>query len=314
MRTRLPALARTMRKALMTTAVAAAVGGLTVLSGGTASATTLLADTCTASVAGRIGDQIAVPGTAVKELVRQGAKEAKTVIIVHDLTIWPDHLANKIAKQQLAVGKVPDARAGTISGGTIGAVVKRALEGSAGLGVLPSTQQTTLDTIAKKVAGNCGLTVSASNYSAPSQSPRQSPGGQQGSTPSSPDARPGTQGSVGSGSGSLQGTGDARAARRDYGGIPVVSAPSAGISVPPDLRYPPSSGVPGQPNSPEFGILGAEQGQGGQPGDVRNAGNASALAASDSTGQVQLPMLLAVVALAGATAGLVRTWVLRRVS
>ncbi|EHR53856.1 hypothetical protein SacmaDRAFT_5742 [Saccharomonospora marina XMU15] len=314
MRIRPPALARTMRKALTTTAVAAAVGGLTVLSGGTAAATTLVTDTCTSAVAGQIGDQIAIPGTSVKDLVRQGAIEAKTVIIVHDLTIWPDHLANQVAKKQLTVGTVPDARTATISGQAIGAAVKKALEGSAGLGILPATQQTTLDTIAKKVAGSCGLTLSATNYSAPSQPGRQSPGGQQGSAPSSGYATPGTQGYAAGGNGSLQGTGDTRAARRDYGGIPAVSAPSAGISVPPNLRYPPSSGVPGQPNSPEFGILGAEQGQGGQPDDVRNAGNAAALAASDSADQVQLPMLLAVVALAGVTAGLVRTWVLRRVS
>lgn len=58
---------------------------------------------------------------------------------------------------------------------------------------------------------------------------------------------------------------------------------------------------------PQFGLLG-EEGDDGNP--IRNAGNATALPSTTGSG-IGLPMLLAVLALAGASAGLVRTWVLR---
>lgn len=60
---------------------------------------------------------------------------------------------------------------------------------------------------------------------------------------------------------------------------------------------------------PQFGLLGDE---GLDDGDnpIRNAGNAAALPPTTGSG-IGLPMLLAVLALAGASAGLVRTWVLR---
>ncbi|PXY31624.1 hypothetical protein [Prauserella muralis] len=305
------------RKALTTAAVAAVVTGSAVLGAGTASATTLQADSCTASVTGRIGDTVAVPGATVKDLVRQGAREAKSIFLVHDITIWPDHLANEVAKEQLTVGTVPNAQRAVVAGDVVGAAVRQALKDEAGLGALPSTQETTLNKIAAKVAGYCGLPVFAANYVAPS-SPSQPPPstGHPGGTPA-----PRTGGSpagTDAGPGGVAGTGDARVAPRDYTGIPTATAPAAGISAPPGLRYPPSSGVPGQPSSPEFGILGAdgagEGSGGGQSADVRNAGNADALAAGPSASAVQLPMLLAVVALAGVTAALVRTWVLRRVS
>ncbi|ASR38769.1 hypothetical protein BAY61_31455 [Prauserella marina] len=311
------AMARTTRKVLTTAAVAAAVTGLTMLSGGTASAssTTLLADSCTQLVQGRIGDDILLRGESVRDLVKQGAKEAQTIAVVHHLTIWPDHLAREIAKEQLPVGSVPNAQGGTITGSALGSAVRAALKDSAGIGVLGETKETTLSTIANKVAGNCGLPVAATNYTSPSSPRDDNPSSP--SSPSSPSA-PGQDGGTSAtpGTGALEGTGGATVPPRDYGDIPAVSPPSAGIGVPPDLRYPPSSGIPGQPSSPEFGILGADSddngARAGQGDDVRNAGNADAIAAPPSQTAVQLPMLLAVVALAGVTAALVRTWVLRR--
>ncbi|MEU3272238.1 hypothetical protein ABZ639_15455 [Saccharomonospora sp. NPDC006951] len=310
------AMARTTRKVLTTAAVAAAVTGLTMLSGGTASASsqTLLADSCTQMVQGRIGDDILLKGDSLKDLVKQGAKEAKSIVLVHDLTIWPDHLAREIAKEQLPVGSVPNAQGGTITGDAVGSAVRAALKDSAGIGVLGETKETTLRTIANKVAGNCGLPVAATNYTSPSSPRNDNPSTPSSpSSPSSPD-QGGT--SATPGTGALEGTGGATVPPRDYGDIPAVSPPSAGIGVPPGLRYPPSSGIPGQPSSPEFGILGADSddngAKAGQGDDVRNAGNADVIAAPPSQTAVQLPMLLAVVALAGVTAALVRTWVLRR--
>lgn len=96
---------------------------------------------------------------------------------------------------------------------------------------------------------------------------------------------------------------------RDYSGIPMATA---GLFTPsPGVRY--GGQIPGY--SPEFGILG-ENGPGGDPrSGVQNAGRAEALpsgpgmAGSDGA---TLPMLIAVLALSGVTAALVRTWVLRR--
>lgn len=63
------------------------------------------------------------------------------------------------------------------------------------------------------------------------------------------------------------------------------------------------------PQAPQFGLLG-EAGLGvGSGADIRNAGSARAIGSAE--GGVGLPMVLAVLALAGASAGLVRAWVLR---
>lgn len=83
------------------------------------------------------------------------------------------------------------------------------------------------------------------------------------------------------------------------------SAPGAGslFDTAPGLRY--GTGFDGY--DPQFGLLG-EDGLSDNP--IRNAGSASALGPEPANG-IGLPMLLAVLALAGASAGLVRTWVLR---
>ncbi|TWH21641.1 hypothetical protein [Prauserella rugosa] len=139
----------------------------------------------------------------------------------------------------------------------------------------------------------------------------------------------------------------------DSGGGMSFAAP-AGMSAPPGLRYagvPAASGavfeaapglryggqIPGY--NPDFGVLGEnapspnaagpdiraleqqdhgqEAGQAGRSDGLRTAGDAAALqsAAPDSPmNGPSLPLLLAVIALAGVSAGLVRTWVLQRPS
>jgi hypothetical protein len=91
-----------------------------------------------------------------------------------------------------------------------------------------------------------------------------------------------------------------RAAMVDYSGIPFARpglfAPSPGI------RY--GGSVSGY--TPQFGILGSSDKDG-----VQVAGNAEALRAPSGT-KIALPVLLAVFALSGVTAALVRIWVLRR--
>ncbi|SFP84342.1 hypothetical protein SAMN05421810_103583 [Amycolatopsis arida] len=98
--------------------------------------------------------------------------------------------------------------------------------------------------------------------------------------------------------------GSGYAAMRNYSGIPIATA---GLFAPsPGVRY--GGQVPGY--APEFGILGAAD---APPDDgVRNAGRAEALPGGGSGDRGNLPMLLAVLALSGVSAALVRTWVLRK--
>jgi hypothetical protein len=88
-----------------------------------------------------------------------------------------------------------------------------------------------------------------------------------------------------------------------YTGIPFATAglfaPYSGLL---------TSGVPGY--APASSLLGSQDSS--VPPDLYTAGHAEALRGGGFTNGVGLPMLLAVLALAGVTAGLVRTWALRR--
>lgn len=86
-----------------------------------------------------------------------------------------------------------------------------------------------------------------------------------------------------------------------YANLPF--AQSGLFSPTPGAQY--GSSVPGY--SPQFGILGGD----GRPDGIEAAGHAEALDAP-SGDQIALPILLAVLALSGVTAALVRRWVLRR--
>lgn len=86
-----------------------------------------------------------------------------------------------------------------------------------------------------------------------------------------------------------------------YGSVPYATA--GGFAPAPGVRY--GGAVPGY--HPQFGIAGAND----PSDDVRAAGRAEAL--EPPAGQrIELPVLLAVLALSMVTAALVRTWVLRR--
>ncbi|MGK3200047.1 hypothetical protein [Amycolatopsis sp. MEPSY49] len=96
---------------------------------------------------------------------------------------------------------------------------------------------------------------------------------------------------------------------RDYSGIPFATA---GLFTPsPALRY--GSQIPGY--APQYGLNGPDQAAAGNSG-VQTAGQAEALpSVSDGfTDGSNLPLLIAVLALSGVSAGLVRTWVLRRMA
>jgi hypothetical protein len=115
----------------------------------------------------------------------------------------------------------------------------------------------------------------------------------------------GTGGSL-FGAGTLLDYGLAESPLSRYAGIPFASA---GLFDPaPGVKY--GGDVSGY--SPSYGVLGQD---GTVPPDgVQTAGHAEALGPSGALGNgVGLPMLLAVLMLAGVTAALVRTWVLRKV-
>ncbi|MEC3974681.1 hypothetical protein [Amycolatopsis sp. H20-H5] len=94
---------------------------------------------------------------------------------------------------------------------------------------------------------------------------------------------------------------------RDYSSIPMALA---GLFTPsPGLRY--GSQIPGY--APQFGLVGPDGTPAGNAG-IQNAGQAEALptVGDGFSNGSQWPVLIAVLALSGVSAGLVRTWVLRR--
>jgi hypothetical protein len=96
---------------------------------------------------------------------------------------------------------------------------------------------------------------------------------------------------------------------RDYGGIPFATA---GLFTPsPAIRY--GSQIPGY--APQYGLTGPDGTATGNSG-VQTAGRAEALPSAQDgfTNGSNLPLLIAVLALSGVSAGLVRTWVLRRMA
>lgn len=298
-------LARTTRRVLTAGMLAALFSGSVFL--GDASASTVLAYGCTGVVIGNMGDDIAVQGKDVAALVRAGAQEQESFL--HLNAVDPDKLAQEITAQgALPVGKVPTAASGTVDGDAIAAVVTQALKGAAGLGWSwdTATQQKTLASIQKKVAANCDLSVSTADYSVTTSVPPPAPG-TTAPTTSAPAST--TSAPADSSAAPAVSAGNATAPRRDYGNIPAAVP---GIALSPGDKYPATAPVAGLP-SPEIGVHAGSNSPAGQT-EVRNTGNANALAAAPTSNTVQLPMLLAVVALAAVSAALVRTWVLRRVS
>ncbi|MFT7870301.1 MULTISPECIES: hypothetical protein [Amycolatopsis] len=281
------------------TAIAAFMAGGAFLSAGTASAaTTLVSTSCTGSVTGQMGDLVAIDGASVKALVTDGANNAGTLAIGS----WA---GDSIAKNHsIPVGQVPNAAGGEATGAAIGKAVRTALanSGTWGLGL---DWNKTLNSVESTVAKGCGLTLLAGNYVAPSTPAQPGAGGtgtQQGGTGTSPGGASGNLSNLNPGT--AGGTGGS-APMRDYSGIPTATA---GTAVAPGVRYPANGTLPGDASTPQAGV-GDQSGQGA---DIRDAGNAQSLASNSAPNDVQLPMLIAVIVLAGVTAGLVRTWVLRR--
>ncbi|MFC7618376.1 hypothetical protein ACFQV2_38440 [Actinokineospora soli] len=194
----------------------------------------------------------------------------------------------------IPIGTVPNG-SGEISGAVIADAV---VDVVATLGEIAPAADSVTAAVREAVTEECGITVRALDATEEGEQPGGTPapgGGQDPST--TPNAQP---------VGGVDARPDevalydparfARSAPRDYSGIPIAHA---GRFVPsPDARY---GSVPGY--SPEFGLLGRDDA-------IDTAGGAHALPVD--SGQVALPVLLAVVVLSLVTGALVRTWVLRR--
>jgi hypothetical protein len=171
--------------------------------------------------------------------------------------------------------------------------------------------------VAPKTGGSPGSGGTPGKTGTPPGSPGQQQGGSPGSGSASgvPSANSPVLGGLpfdGSGgslfaNGNLGDFGLAESPLSRYAGIPFASAglfdPSPGVKYGGDVTgYAPGFGVLGQNGAPA-------------PDGVQTAGQAEALNPTGGAlaGGIGLPMLLAVLMLAGVTAALVRTWVLRRV-
>lgn len=261
---------RLVRRTVTTAALGAIfTGGLFT---GSASASTVLAQGCTGSVVGNMGDQVAVQGKDVSELVRSSAAAEEALLGINGVS--PDELAREtVAEGAMTVARVPNAESAPVTGEAVAIAVTRALRHANGLGWDETTRQKTLEAIGEEVAGTCGLTVLAANFSAASTAP----------APMRPPSVPGTNAEP--------------APSRDYGNIPATGRDGVTPSV---GKYP---STPGPETAAPPGSA-----------DVRNAGNASELDRRPPANPLGLPMVLAGLALAGASVALVRAWVLRKVS
>jgi hypothetical protein len=310
------------------------VSSMTLLSGSSNTAHAaepIVVGSCTASVQGTPGQPVSLAPGAVLGIVTDA---------VRAVPILGPPIAGAAgqafaALPPIPIGALPNGT-GYITGGTIANAVNAQLKKIPLLGPVLGT---VLGTVQTQLTALCGVTVKGANaVAAPVQDGAKAVGdtseaivgqvvpGVPGSTPGgnpgggNPGSNPGTGAGGGSGTpapnqpvtgGGLSDLGlqlyqpglwdFGRSPMADYSNIPFARA---GLWAPsPGVRY--GGGVPGY--SPEFGIIGDTPADDG----VSVAGRAEALSPPTSQ-RVEFPVLLAVLALSGVTAALVRTWVLRK--
>ncbi|WP_031468038.1 hypothetical protein [Sciscionella sediminilitoris] len=286
--------------------MAAIVGTTTVLGAGSASAATVTESSCTGQLPVHIGDTVSIAGSAVAGQAAQAVKNSG---------VWftdPKRVSDKLkAIPSIALTGMPNKASTPISGNTIAAAVAKAYPAEKlfdpnGLG---ADKKTAMAAIEKELTGTCGFTAAAVDYKPPQQPSSQAP---QPSHPATQSQAPSTASGTPTAPGGVSGTAQPPQARYGSGAIPAMSAPpSARYGTPDSLAAPPGEryGVPGY--APATGQLGPES---AANNPVHQAGRATTLA-QDPNGEsskVGIPMLIAVIALAGVSAALVRTWALRR--
>jgi hypothetical protein len=304
------------------------IGGSTA-----AAATPIVVGSCAATVQGEPGTPVQLQPAAVLEPV------VNVIQAVDLLGVITPAVKSAFAKMPpIPIGAIPTAT-GTITAGQITNAVVKELNKIPLVGPIIGT---VTEGLQKTFAGLCGVTMAAANTVAAQAQDnskalaeqanksvsgsfpnaggqRSTPGGKPGTQPD----KPGPGGSADSppppapvqfplvdGYGPLTapqlnpwGWNTGRSPMADYSTIPFAQA---GLYAPsPGVRY--GGGVPGY--SPQFGILGVDN----PPNDgVQAAGHAEAIGGVPNRPDIDISVLIAVLVLSGATAALVRTWVLRK--
>lgn len=307
-------------------AISAATGSLVMSSGTAAAADPVVAGSCGASVQGTPGQPVSLSPSALLSPITNVLNSLPLVKV----TLAP--LVNGVIASMgpIPIGTLPNG-SGTIGGAGIGGAVTNALAGTA---LAPIA-----NAVGSAMASGCTVLVKGVNtVAAPVQDGSKAVAGaiEQGAAalplPGNPTQPPGTTdpGAPGDDQDGTAGETDpalrsnqtvlggapsagglffspylnfGRSPMADYSNLPFAKA---GLFAPsPGVRY--GGGVPGY--SPQFGILGTNNDTDG----VQAAGHADALTPIGGN-RIAFPILLAVLALSGVTAALVRTWVLRRMT
>lgn len=338
-----------MRGRIGTMATAAAVlfsvsaAGLVSVTGTAAAATPIVIGSCAASIQGAPGQPVSLSPAAVVEPITN---------LITAIPLLGPPLADPFRKTFTAmpaipIGAMPNG-SGYITGGTIANQVVAQLKGIPLLGPVIGLL---VGGVQQALTAGCGVTVQGLNAAAaPIQDGTKTladasqkatggggttnPGGGGGTTPGGGGGgtTPGGGGGTTSpGGGTTGGTGSnfpaaggvsssgvqlyqfgaGPGSSYDYGRVPMFSYTNLPFAVPGEFAPSPGvlygGSVPGY--SPQVGNLNALV---PDSDGVQTAGRAQALPGVVGGGGVAIPVLIAVLALAGVTAALVRTWVLRR--
>ncbi|QUQ70066.1 hypothetical protein [Kutzneria sp. CA-103260] len=312
-----------------------------VASAGTASAaaTPIVIGSCATSVQGEPGQPVSLsPGAVVQPVTN----------VLNAIPLLGPPLAQPFQKAFTAlppipIGALPTGN-GYISGGTIATQVVAQLKNIPLLGPVLGLL---VGGVQQALTSGCGVVVNGVNaVAAPIQTGTGALGGGNGGGGSTGGGTTGGGGSTGGTGGGTTGGGGSTGGgtstggsgggvnfptsggvsnsgvqlyqfdggnNYDYGRVPLFSYTNLPFAVPGDFA--PSPGVLYGGNvsgyAPQVGTL---SGISSEADGVQTAGRAQALPGSGTGSGVAAPVLIAVLALAGVTAALVRTWVLRRLS
>lgn len=282
--------------------IAGVVAG-TVLFGaaGTAAAATT-ASQCTGSVSGPVGDSLRLASSSVKGYVVQSVDdgvEAPLLGVKNEQTRMREAFeAGKF--EPIPLPAIPNAASATLSGDAIAKAVLARLDKVDEVKDIMQNEGNRAR-ITDKVSDSCGLTVKATNYSAGTSPTTSAPTARSGGDTQPTTAAPAGDGERATDPAIRYGRGARAIAPSDYGTLPFSTTNAPGQTAPPPADLFRNPGL-----SDDFGVLG----DAGGDTSVQQAGNAEALGARQAA--VPLPVVIAVVTLAGSAAALVRTWVLRR--
>lgn len=297
-----------------TTAVVLAIGtGGALLGAGVADASSsVLADTCSGTFDGSPGEPAEM---------RQSAVIGPVTDVVRSIPLigagTADAVANAMnAKGPIPLGAFPSSGSRTVSGGQIATQVVNEVNTIPVLGPVLSLVDSG---VTQKLTALCGMTLNAiplplpppppaATSNRPAPPPSQAAPPPQNGSPGQPAAgqppapQPGEPAGVGSAAPGTGGLGDysglGTVPSYDYGSLP-------GMFTAPSVDY---TSLPGTGSTPD-GTSDTGQNRADSPTNL--AGAANPLSGLSGQG-IGMPVALAVLALGGVTAGLVRAWVLRR--